>query len=90
MVLRRNNGIMSKKRALNIRRGVRPHPMHPSLPPPLPPPPPRYATANTDFLSENFLLKKRKKLLKKNLAFRACLLAGPFLLILKIMTVFRT
>ena len=82
MVLRRNNGIMSKTRALNIRSGVRPHPP--------PPPPPRYATANTDFLSENFLLKKRKKLLKKNLAFRACLLAGPFLLILKIMTVFRT
>ena len=90
MVLKRNNGIMSKKTALNIRIGVCPHPMHLSFPPPPPPPPLRYATANTDFLSENFLLKKRKELLKKNLAFRACLLAGPFLLILKIMTVFRT
>ena len=36
--------------------------------------------SNTDFLSENFLLEKSKELLKKNLAFRACLLVESFLL----------
>ena len=36
--------------------------------------------SNTNFLSEDFLSQKSKELLKKNLVFRACLLAEFFLL----------
>ena len=76
MVLRRNNGIMSKKSALNIRMGVRPHPMHPSLPPALPPPKIRHCQHR--LFVWKFPFKEKKKTFKEKLSFQSMSIGWAF------------